>query len=245
MILYFSATGNSKHVARKLATSTGDRVISIENLSPKVELAGDEVLGIVTPTYAWRIPAKVERFLEALTLSGSAPSYAFCVATYGTTPGASGPFLRKLLEQKIDCGVQLFSVRMPDTWTPMFDLSDKGRVEETNRAADVQVEKLCQSIAHREQSKCMPGQVPGFIIPIVNFYYESMRQTAKFTVEDSCIGCGLCAKRCPDSAIEMRDGRPAWTKPKCDKCLRCLHYCPKFAIQHGSKTKKHGQYHHS
>ena len=25
-------------------------------------------------------------------------------------------------------------------------------------------------------------------------------------------------------------------------CLGCLHRCPKFAIQYGSRTKKHGQY---
>ena len=25
-------------------------------------------------------------------------------------------------------------------------------------------------------------------------------------------------------------------------CLGCLHRCPKFAIQYGRNTKKHGQY---
>ena len=42
----------------------------------------------------------------------------------------------------------------------------------------------------------------------------------------------------------LGDGHPAWIAPKCEKCLRCLHYCPQFAIQHGPSTKKHGQYHH-
>ena len=27
-------------------------------------------------------------------------------------------------------------------------------------------------------------------------------------------------------------------------CLSCLHHCPKFAIQYGSRTQKHGQYSH-
>lgn len=28
----------------------------------------------------------------------------------------------------------------------------------------------------------------------------------------------------------------------CVMCLGCLHRCPKFAIQYGKNTKKHGQY---
>ena len=42
-------------------------------------------------------------------------------------------------------------------------------------------------------------------------------------------GCGLCAKKCPVQAIEMRDGKPVWVKDKCVMCLGCLHRCPKYA----------------
>ena len=62
-------------------------------------------------------------------------------------------------------------------------------------------------------------------------------------VEDDCIGCGLCARKCPVQAIEIRDGKPVWVKEQCALCLRCLHLCPKFAIQYGNgRTRKHGQY---
>lgn len=71
-----------------------------------------------------------------------------------------------------------------------------------------------------------------------------MRQTHHFHVEDSCIGCGLCARNCPVSAIQLRDKRPVWVKEQCVMCLSCLHHCPKSAIQYGSRTKKHGQYSH-
>lgn len=61
-------------------------------------------------------------------------------------------------------------------------------------------------------------------------------------MEDSCIGCGKCARNCPVSAIAMENKKPVWVKEKCTLCLGCLHRCPVFAIQYGKHTKAHGQY---
>ena len=74
--------------------------------------------------------------------------------------------------------------------------------------------------------------------------YDAMRKTKHFSVEDTCVGCGLCAKNCPISAIKLKDRKPEWMKEQCVMCLACLHHCPKFAIQYGKHTKKHGQYVH-
>jgi len=74
------------------------------------------------------------------------------------------------------------------------------------------------------------------------FYDKKVRLTSNFHVEDCCIGCGLCAKKCPVQAIRMQDAKPVWVKEKCVMCLGCLHRCPRFAIQYGSRTKNHGQY---
>ena len=50
--------------------------------------------------------------------------------------------------------------------------------------------------------------------------------------------------KCPVNAIEMKNKRPVWVKEKCVMCLGCLHRCPKFAIEYGKNTTKHGQYTH-
>ena len=42
----------------------------------------------------------------------------------------------------------------------------------------------------------------------------------------------------------MEGGTPVWVADTCAQCLSCLHRCPVFAIQHGPKTKGHGQWVH-
>ena len=51
--------------------------------------------------------------------------------------------------------------------------------------------------------------------------YERARTTKHFYADDQCVGCGLCAKRCTAHVIVMEDGRPTWTKDKCNLCMAC------------------------
>ena len=66
--------------------------------------------------------------------------------------------------------------------------------------------------------------------------------TKKYHVTDKCTGCGLCAKNCPDHAIQMVDGRPVWTKKKCAKCTACINRCPVGAIEYGKGTEGRARY---
>ncbi len=59
--------------------------------------------------------------IVAGTKGGERPS-TFYVSTYGSTTGQSAKFARDLLHER---GLELhaaMSVKMPDTWTPVFDL---------------------------------------------------------------------------------------------------------------------------
>lgn len=49
VIIYCSATGNSKYVAQRIADAIEDTAVSIENAEPVITLKPDECLGIVFP----------------------------------------------------------------------------------------------------------------------------------------------------------------------------------------------------
>lgn len=244
MILYFSATGNSKFVAQKIAEATNDNAVSMTEAGTKLHLSPKEPLGIITPTYHWGLPSYVEDFMEKVQIIGAENSYIYYVATYGTTTGQTETFMKQFLKKKKLSMHASYSVRMPDTWTPVFNLSNKEKVAKIHKKELPQIASIIHQVKKQEHGDFMKAKVPMFAVKLYRPSYEKTRSTSHLHVEDSCIGCGLCAKNCPVHAIEMKENKPVWVKDRCTMCLQCLHKCPKFAIQYDNKTKKHGQYVH-
>ena len=121
----------------------------------------------------------------------------------------------------------------------------KDEVQQINDNAEPEIDYIIKQIKNFVAGDFMKNKLPYPLAKIgYNIEYDSMRKTKHFSVEDSCIGCGLCAKNCLVSAIKLKDHKPEWIKEQCVMCLSCLHHCPKFAIQYGKNTKKHGQYTH-
>ena len=83
----------------------------------------EKILGIITPTYFWRLPRIVTEFLEKLTIENC--KYTFLLASYGTSTGQPVAMAREILKRKGQKFDAYYSVIMPDTWTPIFNLTIK------------------------------------------------------------------------------------------------------------------------
>ena len=243
MIIYFSSTGNSKYVAKRIAEAENDwtRSIPAIDFGDRIEVKKKNVFGIVCPTYFYGIPINIEEFFTRVKLVVEPGTYCFFVTTYGSDSGHPETFVENVLKER---GITLsasFSVKMPDNFTPMFDVSDKDKINGILEAAEPQIDEIIQHIKNRDTGCFIKSEVKT-TYQEARAKYDEFRRTSNFKVTDDCIGCMLCAKRCPSRAIQMAGNRPEWKKDLCTLCLGCLHRCPQFAIQYGDKTKGHGQY---
>ena len=88
MIYYFSATGNSKHVANRLAEALNESVtpvMEVLNLGIKVE---DQMI-LVYPNYCGGVPSVIREFLQKNIFQLSKDAKLILVITYGNNTGAS------------------------------------------------------------------------------------------------------------------------------------------------------------
>lgn len=247
-LYYFSGTGNSLAVARDIAGNTGGTLIGIPSVveKEKIEVDADKI-GIVFPAYCMRIPRIVEKFVDKLTDIQS--KYIFAVVTVG---GISGRILDRLSEAISQRGGSLaagFVVRMPANYIHDADA----------------LPLFLQNRMFRKWRK-RAGEISGYVLegrrgrlekfnPIMTLLFSrTIEKQVKrgelnpdtdtnFWVDDRCNGCGICARVCPVGNIRMIDGKPEW-RHYCEKCLACIQWCPKEAIQYGEVTAKRKRYHH-
>ena len=100
MILYFSGTGNSRYVAKRMGEELGDEVVSVnERLKNKNReaLRSQTPFVVVSPVYAWRLPRVVEGFILETAFEGNADVYF--VLTCGGD-GWPGSMQRSFVQKK-------------------------------------------------------------------------------------------------------------------------------------------------
>lgn len=247
MILYFSATGNSKYCAEYIASRTNDEVISLNDMMKtgvcSVNCEGAERLGIVAPVYDWDLAYAVSEFLDGLTFENvSGECCVYGLFTCGSNAGLADETLRAILCRK---GITLnaaFAVSMPDNYVPMFRTASPEKKAMHLAEADESLKEITEEIIAKRHAQKMTRKPSRFFVWLVRkFFMPSQRKVKGFSVNDDCIGCGLCEQVCPMNIITMKDKRPVWTRDECACCLACLHRCPKQAINRG-RSAKNGRY---
>lgn len=243
-IYYFSATGNSLAVAKKLQQQLDEcELVPIASLinQPKVIPKGNTV-GFVFPLYYLGIPIIVKDFLAKLSLDGV--NYTFTVVTRGNkSAGGAIPLLNKILKGKkhrLDAG---FYITMPDNYIPMLKVPNKIEIEKQLKACSNKIPQIARRITAKNSIK--ETALWSIFRPMIHNRWAANVKNSdhRFYVEDICISCGVCEQICPVNNIQMRKSKPEWLH-HCEECLACLHHCPKQAIQSGKGTKRKQRYRH-
>ena len=244
MILYFSGTGNSEYVAKRIGKEINDEAV---NLFEKIrgrdfsEMNADRPWVMVVPTYAWRIPRIVQEWLENTRLTGSRDIYF--VMTCGSEIGNPEPIFKALCEEIGLRFLGTLEVVMPENYIVMFNAPGQDKACEIVAAAQPMLERGVARIREKRafpvHKACITDKLKsGFVN---DMFYRICVKSKAFFVSRNCIGCGRCEKACPLGNIQMKNGTPAWGD-RCTHCMACICGCPAGAIEYGKSSKGKPRY---
>lgn len=261
-IYYFSGTGNSLFVARKIAEKTGGTPISIPSVMEKESIESNaDAVGIVFPIYYATndcgLPLIIGRFIGKLKDIGQ--KYIFAVCTCGYMPGMTIDNLRKTIESRGGELAAGFTVKMANK-----KLTEK-KQQKINNDCEKKLDVLCETIGARRRGKFETRGRLGklifapllylFIRPVFSRRYRKLSglphlpfselvpfADRSFRYDEKCNGCGICSRVCPVNNIKMVDNRPMW-QHHCETCYGCYSWCPQEAVD-GEIVSYNERYHH-
>ena len=237
MIFYFSGTGNSAYVAKRLAQKLGEEAAPLNESIKKAKRVNipEGRLVFVTPTYAWQIPRVVSEWIREMKFH--AGQQVYFVMTCGDAIGNAEKYLKKLCKRKGLTYMGCLQVVMPENYIAMFGVPTEEAAVEIIAKAETCVDAAAEDIIKGKAfasnkggliNACLSGVVNGLFYPV----FVSAK---KFYTTEDCVGCGKCAELCPLNNIKIVDGKPLWGR-NCTHCMACICRCPKEAIEYGQAS---------
>ena len=245
MVLYFTGTGNSRYLARRIAEGLDMPLCDLNTCIKAGDTApvqtGQDVV-LVTPTYAWRIPRVVSQWLGNTELTGA--ERIWFVMDCGSEIGNAAKYNQQLAAQKHLRYMGTAQIIMPENYIAMFNAPQAEQARRIVEQAEPALQKaLAQVRAGQEFSPLRDTLYDRFMSGLVNpAFYRFFVKADAFRATDVCIGCGKCVERCPLNNIRLENGKPVWGK-HCTHCMACICYCPKEAIEYGKKSRGKPRYH--
>lgn len=243
MIIHFSGTGNSLAAARRLAQAIGDKAVPLRAVRD-ADLSAERRVGIVFPVYCFDAPPPVREFLARARFAPDA--YIYVVATCGASVGRAIKTAVRLIAGN-GAGVVLSrKLRYPDSASVAVGANANPKISRCTEA-EAEIDAIARDIGagRRDLREVHGSAVAALAATRVGRALVSwaFRQEPDQSI---CNGCGLCAKICPCSNIEIADGHARIRdRAQCAHCMACVQFCPQQAMTIRSRrVRPELQYHH-
>lgn len=258
-IYYFSGTGNSLFIAKRLASELENRGWHTPRLLPMVAyLASDrpgplrssaDRIGFVFPIHALTIPMAVNIFLK--NFHPKPEAYTFAVATrHGTKFYGFSKIHRRLKRRGSGLMASaIVSMGNNEARQQVYARPSDHELAELELRAISQLQRATDMFAEEKTGALEDGGdfIDFPFSPLVNKLMTSIILGAMnlseliggpqyFYVDEKCIGCGVCQRVCLSGKITLAgagaQAKPRWEKNiMCYMCYACLNFCPTQAIQ--------------
>ena len=248
MVLYFSATGNTKYVAETIAKGLGD---TAENLLERIRqkdyssIHSECPFVICAPTIVCEMPRFLNAWLKKTAFTGSRELYfVFTSGGYAGISGFQGKLLARRKKMKYMGRAEL---KMPRNYiaSDAYPELSQSEIEERIRDASARLPGITDTI--RLGGKLKARHIWLFEILITlpfNPVWSHLKQlTRGFHVSEKCIACGKCERGCPMNIIHLNKLKwPEWNVGSCSHCMACIQNCPVGAIEYGQITQEKKRY---
>ena len=233
----FSGTGNTRRVCARLAEELEARGHETETFMIRADSEypdprAYDVALIGYPVHAFNAPTAVLKFLKTFPKADKKhPRPVYLVRTSGEPlrmNDASAITPRRILKHRGYTVRGEYRYVMP--YNIIFRHSDK-MAARMWRAAELRLPAAADEIAAgggKREGVNVFKRMFTFVLRIEHTAMPFIGHHFKAT--DKCIGCGACAKICPQGNIKMVDGRPKF-KRSCVGCMGCAFSCPEDALK--------------
>ena len=238
MILYYTGTGNSRHLARILAEKLEDELVSAVELIREGrtgDFRSEKPWVFVCPTYGWQIPRIFRDFIREASFSGSRE--AWFVMNCGSEIGNAAKGIQALCAEKDFRFHGVLQINMPENYIAMFSAPAPETAEKLIRIGGRKAERAAELIAAGQDFPTVKPRLLDklYSAPVNAFFYRFCIGDKKFTATDRCVSCGTCVEHCLLHNISLEQGRPVW-HGNCTHCMACISRCPTQAIEYGKHS---------